>query len=86
MGRSGRSVGIAGTAEHKKVVVRGGCVVQGEVGNRVPHRLRWKAVDEVCGSVQGLCPVTGRERLLEEKAADHIGSGANHAFGPAILG
>jgi hypothetical protein len=40
----------------------------------------------VGGDVQGLCPVTGRERRLEEKAEDHIGGGANHALGPAVLG
>jgi hypothetical protein len=34
----------------------------------VAHRLRGKAVEEVGGSVQGLCPVAGRERRLEEKA------------------
>jgi hypothetical protein len=34
----------------------------------------------------GPLPVAGRERRLEEKAADHIGGGANHAFGSAVLG
>jgi hypothetical protein len=52
----------------------------------VVHRLRWEAVKKVGGSVQGLGPVAGRERRLEEKAADHVGGGANHAFGPIILG
>jgi hypothetical protein len=33
MGSSGGSVGIVDTAEHAKVVVRGGCAVQGEVGS-----------------------------------------------------
>jgi hypothetical protein len=51
----------------------------------VAHRLRGKKVD-VCGGVQGLCPVTGRERRLEEKPVDHISGGANHVFGPAVLG
>jgi hypothetical protein len=69
-----------------KVVVRGGCVVQDEVGSRVAHHLRGKAVEEVCGGVQCLCPVASRERRLEEKAADHIGVGVDHAFGPAVLG
>jgi hypothetical protein len=32
-----------------------------------------------------LCPVGGRERRLKEKAADHVGGGANHALGPAVL-
>jgi hypothetical protein len=50
------------------------------------HRLRGKTVEEVCGCVEGLCPVAGRERRLEEKATDHVGSGANHAFGPTVLG
>jgi hypothetical protein len=31
MGSGGGSVGIAGTTEHAKVVVRGGCAAQGEV-------------------------------------------------------
>jgi hypothetical protein len=52
----------------------------------VAHRLGGKAVEKVCGGVQGLCPVAGRERRLEEKAADHIGGGANHAFDTAVLG
>jgi hypothetical protein len=40
----------------------------------------------VCGDVQGLCPVAGRERRLEENATDHISGGANHAFDPVVLG
>jgi hypothetical protein len=36
--------------------------------------------------LQGLCLVDGRKRRLEEKAMDHIGGGANHALGPAVLG
>ena len=32
MGRRGRSVAIAGTTEHVKGVVGGGCAIQGEVG------------------------------------------------------
>jgi hypothetical protein len=43
-------------------------------------------VEEMCDGVQGLCPVAGRERRLEEKAADHVGGGANDAFGPTVLG
>jgi hypothetical protein len=76
---------MAGTTEHAKVVVGGGCVVQGEVGSRVAHHLQGKTVEEVCGDVQGLCPVAGEERSLEEKAANHISGGANHAFGPTFL-
>jgi hypothetical protein len=83
---SSESVRVAGTAEHAKVVIGGGCAVQGEVGSRVAHRLGGKTVDEVGGGVQGLCLVAGRERCLEEKAADHVGGGANHALAPAILG
>jgi hypothetical protein len=40
----------------------------------------------MCDSVQGLCPVASRERCLKDKAADHIGSGANDEFGLAVLG
>jgi hypothetical protein len=83
---SSRSVRVAGTAEHAKVVVGGGCAVKCEVGSRVAHRLGGKTVEKVGGGVQGLCPVAGRERRLEEKTTDHIGGGANHAFGPTVLG
>jgi hypothetical protein len=83
---SSRSVRVAGTTEHAKVVVGGGCAIQGEVGSRVAHRRGGKTVEKVGGGVQGLCLVAGRERRLEEKAADHIGGGANHAFGPTVLG
>jgi hypothetical protein len=68
MRSSGIIVRIAGTIEHALMVVGGDCVVQGEVGSRVAHRLRGKTVEEVCGGVQGLCQVAGRERRLEEKA------------------
>jgi hypothetical protein len=60
MGSSSESVGIADTTEHAKVVVGGGCAIQGEVRSGVAHRLRGEAV-EMCGGVQGLCPVAGRE-------------------------
>jgi hypothetical protein len=82
MRSSSRSVGIAGTTEHAEMVVGVGCAVQGEVGSRVAHRLRWEVVEEVGGGVQGLCPVAGRERCLEEKASNHIGGGGNHALSP----
>jgi hypothetical protein len=36
--------------------------------------------------VEGLCPVAGREILLEEEAVDHVGGSANHALCRAILG
>jgi hypothetical protein len=55
------------------------------VRGRVAHRLRGKAVEEMGGSMQGLFPVAGRERCLEEKAAEHGGGGADHAFGSAVL-
>jgi hypothetical protein len=46
---SNGSVGIAGTAEHAKVVVGGGCAVQGQVGMGWftafdGRRLRWVAM------------------------------------------
>jgi hypothetical protein len=84
--RSGSGgVRIASTAEDAEVVVGGGCAVQGEAGSGKAHCRRRKAVEEVGGGVQGLCPVAGRERRLKEKAADHISGGANHVFGPSVL-
>jgi hypothetical protein len=57
------------------------------MGSGVAHRLRRDAIEEMCGHVKGLCPVAGRERRLEEKAADHVGGGgANDAFGSTVLG
>jgi hypothetical protein len=63
---------------------RGLCRTRRSVG-WVAHHLRGKAV-EMCDSVQGLCLVASRERCLKDKAADHIGSGANDEFGLAVLG
>jgi hypothetical protein len=51
----------------------------------VAHHLRGKTVEEVGDSVQGLFPVASRERRLDEKAAEHIGGGTDHAFGSAVL-
>jgi hypothetical protein len=84
MRSSSGSVRIASTVECAKVVVGGVCVVQGEVGSGMAHRLRRKAVEEVGGGVQGLYPVAGRRRL-KEKEADHISGGSNHALGPVVL-
>jgi hypothetical protein len=86
MGSRGGSVVKAGTAEHTKVVVGGGCAIQDKVGSGVAHRLRGEAVEQMCGGVQGLCLVAGKEKRLEEKVADHVGGGANDAFSPTILG
>jgi hypothetical protein len=47
MRSNSRSVGIAGIAEHSKVVVGGGPVVAGAGGGGVAHRLRWEMVEEV---------------------------------------
>jgi hypothetical protein len=80
-----RNVRVAGTSEHAQVVVGRGCAVHGEVRCRVAHRLRGKMVEEMCGGMKGLCLVGGRERRLKEKAADHVGGGANHALGPVVL-
>jgi hypothetical protein len=52
----------------------------------VAHRLRGEAVEEVGGCVKGLGLVASRKRRLEEKVADHVGDGANHAFSPTVLG
>jgi hypothetical protein len=51
MRSGGGSVGIAGTAEHSKVVVGGGCAIQSEVGSGMAHRLRGEADEEMCGGV-----------------------------------
>jgi hypothetical protein len=83
---SSESVGIAGIAKYMEVGIGRGCVVQGEIGGGVTHRLRWEAVEEVGGYVYGLCLVAGRKRRLEEKVADHIGDIANHALAPTVLG
>jgi hypothetical protein len=83
---SGGSVGIAGTTKYAEVGIERGGAVEGKIGGGVAHRLRGEAVEEVGGCVKGLGPVAGRKRRLEEKAADYVGDGANHAFGPTVLG
>jgi hypothetical protein len=80
-GSSG-SVGIAGTTKYAKVSIGRGGAVQGEIRGGVAYRLR----GEVGGCVKGLGLVAGWKRRLEEKAADHVGDGANHAFDPTVLG
>jgi hypothetical protein len=40
----------------------------------------------MCGSVQSLCLVAGRERRLEDKIVDLVGGVVNDAFGPTVLG
>ena len=85
MWSSSKSVRIASAAEYAEVVIGGGCALQGEVGSGVAHRLRWKAVEEVGGGAQGLCPIAGGERRLKEKATYHIGGGSNQALGPTVL-
>jgi hypothetical protein len=66
VGSCGGSVGIVDTTEHAKVIVGGGCAIQGVVGSGMAHHLRGEAVEETCRGVQGLCPVDGRERHLKE--------------------
>jgi hypothetical protein len=39
MRSGGRSVRIASTTEHAKVVIGGGYAIQSEMGSRVAHRL-----------------------------------------------
>lgn len=51
MGSGGGSVGIAGTSEHTKVVIGGGCAIQNKVGSGVAHRLRREAVEEMSSGV-----------------------------------
>jgi hypothetical protein len=71
MRSGGGSVGIAGTAEHKGGRKRGLCRTR-RSGEWVVRRLRGEAVEEMCGGVQGLCPVAGRERHLKKEAADML--------------
>jgi hypothetical protein len=52
----------------------------------VAHCLRGEVIEELGGRVKGLDPVAGKKRSLEEKAADHVGDGANHVFDPTVLG
>jgi hypothetical protein len=63
--RSGsRSVEIAGTAEHPEGGRKRGLCCTGQSGCGVAHRLRGETIEEMCGSVQGICPIAGRERCL----------------------
>jgi hypothetical protein len=62
-----------------------GCAIQSKVRSGVTVRLGGEAVDEMCSSVQGFHPITGRKRRLQEKATYHVGSGANDAFDSTVL-
>jgi hypothetical protein len=47
VGSDGGGVEIAGTSEHTKVVIGGGCAIQDKVGSGVAHHLRREAVEEM---------------------------------------
>jgi hypothetical protein len=50
------------------------------------HCFRGEAIEEMSSGVQGLCPVDGKERRLDEEATNHVGGDANDAFDLAVLG
>jgi hypothetical protein len=68
MGSGGGSVGIAGTTKHTKVVVGGGCGIQGKVGWLTAFegwRLRrWVVVCRVSSSTSANTPSPSRSGLL----------------------
>ena len=80
----GRGVRVAGAPKHAKVIVGGGAE-QGEVGGGVANRLGGKAVQEISGGGEGFHPVGSWEGGLKEETAEHVVSGANHAFSSTIL-
>jgi hypothetical protein len=80
----GRVVGIVGTPEDMKVLIRRDGDEEGEERSGMGDRLG-KTVKEVGGCVQCLSPVAGVKRILEKEATQHVGGGANHALGAAIL-
>jgi hypothetical protein len=67
------------------VRIERGCAEEGEEGSGVTDRLGEEVVEDMCGSVQGLHPIAGRERHMEEKAADHVSGDANNVFSPAEI-
>jgi hypothetical protein len=78
-------VGIAGTPEDLKVLIRGSGAKEGEEWSGMGNRLRGKAVEEIGGCVQGLSLVASRKRSLKEEATQHVGGDVNHAIGSDIL-
>jgi hypothetical protein len=58
---------------------------ESEGRRRMIDRLGGETVEEMGASIQRLHPIAGGERRLEEKAVDHVGGGANHAFGTTVL-
>jgi hypothetical protein len=49
------------------------------------YYLGGKTVEEVGGRVKVLHPIAGGKRSLKEEATQHVGGGANHTLGLAIL-
>jgi hypothetical protein len=76
-------IGIAGTPEDLKVLIRGSGAKEGEEWSGMGNRLRGKAVEEIGGCVQGLSLVASRKRSL--KRGGNIGGDTNHVIGSAIL-
>jgi hypothetical protein len=83
--RGGGCVGIAGTLEDPKVLIRGVGVEEGKERSVMRNCLRGKANEKIGGNVQGLIPVVGRKRSLKEETTQHVGGGANHMLGSTIL-
>jgi hypothetical protein len=86
VGSGSRDVEIAGIAKDTKVVI----------GWAVPYMAKWGVgwltifegmqLRRWVAGIQGFCPVASRERRLKEEAVDHVGSGANDAFDPSVMG
>jgi hypothetical protein len=83
--RDGGCVGIAGTLEDPKVLIRGVGAEEGEERSVMRNCLRGKANEKIGGSVQGLSLVASRKRILKEETTQHVGGCANHALGSTIL-
>jgi len=86
VGSSGSGVGVTRTPEDAKVVIARRGTEESMVRCRSYACSERKAVKEIGGDVQALCPKTRRKRRLEQKGAYGVISGANHALGLVVLG
>jgi len=86
VGSGGSGVRVTRTPEDTKVVIPRRGTEESVVwcGSRAGSGR--KAVKEIGGGVQTLCPEASRKRRLEQKGAHGVVRGANHALGLAVLG
>ena len=81
----GRKVGIARAAKDPKLMVGGKSTIESKMRSGHVEGLGGETIEEEGSSGEGVSPIRGRHRRLEEESANDIVGGAENAFSLAIL-